>query len=67
MRYFFVALMLAGCGLSPEYKDARHQEDLARYAKGCETLGFKPGTKEHQDCTLRTFESKNAQIGVKVN
>lgn len=67
MRYALVLLsMLAGCGLSPTYKDARVDEEMTRNSSSCEKLGFAKGSKENADCSLRMFEaSRNPSVNVR--
>lgn len=53
MRYVALAcLMLAGCGLSPEYRAERDAKQLAAFSQKCVQMGFKEATPEHSNCQL---------------
>lgn len=62
MRYVLIALMLAGCGLNPEYRAAQEEKQIASYAESCKKLGFEEDTEKFSECKLRMYESnKNAE------
>ena len=57
MRYFLIALLLAGCGLNPEYVARQDRDEVERYMTSCDQMGLKRNTREHQECSLRMYEA----------
>lgn len=64
MRYLVLSLLLAGCGLNPEYMAQKRDSELQANAASCEKLGFAKGSKENADCALRMYQaSRPAVVG----
>lgn len=68
MRYLLLCASLAGCGLSPEFQQSKQEAEMNRHASSCSKLGIAQGTREHQECVLRLFESsRGASVNVRSN
>lgn len=57
-----VAASVTGCGLSPEYREAREAKRIAEYKSTCTRMGYAEGTAEQRYCAVKLYQAEMGKL-----